>query len=154
MNVNALPNKLSADVPLERLAGNASLTEKEKVAEVSRQFEAVLLRQILTETQKPLIKSKFSDNSTAASIYRDMIGNQLADSISKTGSVGLAKTLGRQLTHEVTPASLAGHAHPSAALPTAQAGSDVSRPLDSEPSLRPLDATGRRTILYAPRQHP
>ena len=154
MNVTAPPSKISADVPLERLAGNTRLTDGQKVAEVSRQFEAVLLRQILAETQKPLIKSKLLDNSTTAGIYRDMIGNQLADSISKTGSVGLSRTLERQLARQVTPASLAGHAHLSAAPPTAHAGSDVSRPLDSGPSLRPLNASGKSLILYAPRQHP
>lgn len=105
----------SGGVSLERLAGNASLTEHEKLAEVSRQFEAVLLRQILAETQKPVIKSKFSDNSTASSIYRDLIGNQLAESISQTGAVGLAKCLGQQLDRQLIPAGAldpaAGAAH-------------------------------------------
>jgi Rod binding domain-containing protein len=60
---------------------------------VARQFEAILLRQILQSTQKTVIPSKFSDNSTAASIYHDLVTHQLADSISKSGTVGLAKTL-------------------------------------------------------------
>lgn len=154
MNVTAPPSKISADVPLERLAGNTRLTDGQKVAEVSRQFEAVLLRQILAETQKPLIKSKLLDNSTTAGIYRDMIGNQLADSISKTGSVGLSRTLERQLARQVTPASLAGHAHLSAAPPTAPAAPDVSRPFNAGPPSRPVESPGQANVLYAPRQLP
>ena len=41
-------------MPLEQLAANPHFTDQEKVAEVSRQFEAVLLRQILQETRKIL----------------------------------------------------------------------------------------------------
>lgn len=93
----------AADIAPERLAGNAALTEQQKIAEASRQFEAILLRQILAATQKTIIPSKFADNSTAAGIYRDMITNQLADSISKSGSFGLAKTFERQLTRPSGP---------------------------------------------------
>jgi hypothetical protein len=42
----------AADVPIEQLAGNSKISDRDKVAEVSRQFEAVLLRQILQETRK------------------------------------------------------------------------------------------------------
>jgi flagellar protein FlgJ len=90
-----------ADIAPERLAGNTALTEQQKIAEASRQFEAILLRQILSATQKPVIPSKYADNSTAASIYRDMVTTQLADSISKSGSFGLAKTFEQQLTRPV-----------------------------------------------------
>lgn len=100
MEVNPLANKVkAADIAPERLANNSALTEEQKIAEASRQFEAILLRQILSSTQKPLIPSKFADNSTASSIYRDMVTNQLADNISKSGAFGLARTFEQQLTH-------------------------------------------------------
>src|SRR6266853_3258371 len=83
----------AADIAPERLANNTALTEQQKIAEASRQFEAILLRQILAATQKTVIPSKFADNSTAADIYRDMITSQLADSISKSGSLGWRKLL-------------------------------------------------------------
>lgn len=99
MVVTPLPKTADAsDIPPERLAGNTALTEQQKIAEASRQFEAILLRQILSATQKTVIPSKFADNSTASGIYRDMITNQLADSISKSGAFGLAKTFEQQLT--------------------------------------------------------
>lgn len=99
MNVAALPsNQVSAaEVAPESLAGNQSLSEHQKIAEASRQFEAMLLRQILSETQKPVIQSEFSDNSTAAGIYQDLATNQMADSMSKSGAFGFAQVFERQL---------------------------------------------------------
>jgi flagellar protein FlgJ len=90
---------VAADIDPQSLAGNASLTEKQKIAEASRQFEAILLRQILSEAQKPVITSEFTDNSTAAGIYQDFIVNQMSDSMSKSGGLGLAKVFEQQLSH-------------------------------------------------------
>jgi Rod binding domain-containing protein len=59
----------------------------------------VLLRQFLTESQKTVIKSEFTDDSTTSGIYQDFITNQLADSLSRGGGIGLAKSFQRQLTH-------------------------------------------------------
>ena len=107
MNVAPLLSHVSAaDIPPERLSGNTSLSEPEKIAEASRQFEAILLRQILSESQKVAIPSKYSDHSVASDIYRDMVTNQLADSISKSGTFGLAKTFERQLNHKPAPSTL------------------------------------------------
>ncbi|MGD1019057.1 MAG: rod-binding protein [Verrucomicrobiia bacterium] len=103
MDISSIQPKVdAADIPLEKLAGNTSLTEEEKMGEVGRQFEAVLLRQILSEAQKPTFKSKYTDDSTASSIYRDMTVKQLADSMSRAGGLGLARTLNTQLTKQLT----------------------------------------------------
>ncbi len=88
---------VASQLPPEQLAGNAHLKEAEKIAEASRQFEALLLRQILQMTQKTVIPSRYADNSTTADIYRGMVVEQLADSISKSGSFGIARTLEQQL---------------------------------------------------------
>src|SRR5580658_10003067 len=98
MQVSPLQPKIdAARVPLESLASNKTLTSDQKIAETSRQFEAILLRQFLSESQKPVITSEFTDSSNAAGIYQDMITNQLADSLSRNGGIGLAKTFERQL---------------------------------------------------------
>jgi len=101
MNIAALQsNQVSAaDIAPEALAGNQRLSERQKIAEASRLFEAMLLRQILAETQKPVIKSAFTDNSTAAGIYQDLATNQMADSLSKSGTLGFAQVFDRQLNH-------------------------------------------------------
>ncbi len=108
------PRVSAADVPPERLAANKTLTEQQKVAEASRQFEAILLREILDASQKTVIQSKFSDNSTAGSIYRDMITNQLADAISKSGAFGLASVFEKQLTRPDASPSAEGADKPAA----------------------------------------
>ena len=129
MNISALNSSSqapAADVDPESLVGSKRLTEHQKIGEASRQFEAMLLRQILSETQKPVIKSSFTDNSTAAGIYQDFITNQLSDCLSKSGGLGLAKVFERQLNH---PADQAAAAAAAAAVGTS-----------ASPAVKPLTA--------------
>lgn len=125
MNVSPLnPQVAASDIPPERLANNPRLTEQQKIAEASRQFETILLKQILEASQKTVIKSKFTDDSTASGIYHDMVTTQLADSISKSGKFGFAKVFEQQLErpeaaspkHGNEPATAAAHGagHPEA----------------------------------------
>ena len=101
MEISRLPHTMPATgLPLEQLAQNSKLSETEKIGELSRQFEAVLLRQILGQAQKTVIQSGPAENSAISGIYQDMISAQLADSISKTGSFGLAKSLQAELTRQ------------------------------------------------------
>ena len=108
MQIPGIQPKIDAShLQLESLAGSKALTQDQKIAEASRQFEAVLLRQFLSESQKPVINSEFTDNSSSAGIYQDMITNQLADSLSRGGGIGLAKSFERQLSpHTSHPAGL------------------------------------------------
>jgi Rod binding domain-containing protein len=104
MNILALqPHIKAADVPLKDLAGNKNISDHDKVAEVSRQFEAVLLRQMLQETRKSSVSPSSSADATTSGIYDDMINNQLADSISRSGSFGLARSLQGELARQVLP---------------------------------------------------
>lgn len=106
MNIVPLIHTAKAeDVSLEKLAGNKSLSEAEKVTEVSRQFESVLLRQILGQARKPVFKSKFNEESMSSGIYHDMVTSQLADGISRSGSFGLARSLQAQLVHQTAKAT-------------------------------------------------
>jgi Rod binding domain-containing protein len=93
----------AADIPLEQLAGNKKISDRDKIAEVSRQFEAVLLRQILQDARKSSVTSATSADASTSGIYDDMINNQLADCISRSGSLGLGKSLQGQLAHQVLP---------------------------------------------------
>jgi Rod binding domain-containing protein len=101
MQINPLQRHVqAAEVPFERLAGNTNISQADKVTEVSRQFEAVLLRQILGDAQKKIFASTMNPDSVAGGVYQDMITNQLADSISRSGGFGLARALEKQLQHE------------------------------------------------------
>ncbi len=94
----------AAGMPLEQLADNKHISEKEKVSEVARQFEAVLLRQILTAARKNVIKSSMNPESSTSSIYQDMINESIAESISRSKAFGLATSLEGQLTHQTLKA--------------------------------------------------
>lgn len=101
----------ASTIPVEELAANKQLTEQQKVAEASRQFEAIMLQQILSESQKPVITSEFTDNSTAAGIYQDYITKTLADSMSKSGTLGLSKVFEQQLSHPAAKTAVPDATH-------------------------------------------
>ena len=104
------PHVRAADIPLERLEGNSNVSDKDKVTETCRQFEAVLLRQIFAEARKTVIPSGMGQDDAISGIYGDMINNQLADSVSRSGTFGLARSLQNQLVHQVLPQPDAGAA--------------------------------------------
>jgi Rod binding domain-containing protein len=120
MNVLAShPRVEASQLPLESLARNSNISDADKVAEVSRQFEAVLLRQIMQDIRKPVLAPAEGD-ATANGIYADMINNQMADSISRSGGFGLAKSLAAQLTHQVLPRASAAEEEGNAPVPKEQ----------------------------------
>jgi len=99
MQISAHQPKVDAShLELQSLANNQAVSQEQKIAEASRQFEALLLRQILSESQKPVITSAATDDSNTAGIYQDMITNQLADHLSRSGGIGLAKSFERELS--------------------------------------------------------
>ena len=63
-----------------------------KLAKVSRQFESILLRQILGESMKPLLQS-----GPSGQVYGYMLTDALAQKISDAGGLGLAHVLQAQL---------------------------------------------------------
>lgn len=104
MNISPIQrNVQAADLPLEKLINSSQVKQQDKVEEASRQFESMLLRQILTQAQKPLFRSNLFESSTSNSIYQDMITQQLADRISRGGSFGFGKMLEKELT--LTPSA-------------------------------------------------
>ncbi len=105
MQISPLQSGVDAShVQLESLAGNKALSQGQKIAEASRQFESVLLRQFLSESQKPVITSDSTEDSSSAGIYQDMVTTQMADMLSRGGGIGLAKTFERQLSPHAAPA--------------------------------------------------
>jgi Rod binding domain-containing protein len=99
MNISPIQSSIdTANMPIEDLASNKHLTQQQKIHEASRQFEKIMLQQILSEMQKPVITSEFTDDSTASDIYQGYITNALADSMSRSGSFGFAKIFEEQLS--------------------------------------------------------
>jgi peptidoglycan hydrolase FlgJ len=103
----------AADIPLDRLAGNSQFSDEQKIAEAARQFEAMLVRQILEGANRSVVQSSYTDESTTSGIYRDMVNNQLADSISRSGAMGLAQILNREFTKQLQSESKAADEKPA-----------------------------------------
>jgi Rod binding domain-containing protein len=113
MNIPPIQSPIdTSNVPIEQLAGNKNLTQLQKIHEASREFESIMLQQILSEMQKPVITSEFTDDSTAGDIYQGYVTNALAESLSKSGSFGFAKIFEQQLTPHAS-----GIDHKAAATP-------------------------------------
>lgn len=88
-------------IPIEKLAASKTLDEKQKIQEATRQFEATLLRQILTEAHKPVFKSNLqAAGGVSSDIYKDMMISQLAEKISSSRAIGLAQSLDKQVSRE------------------------------------------------------
>jgi Rod binding domain-containing protein len=103
MNIASLqPLIKAAGLPIENLAENKNLSQSEKIAEVCRQFEDILLRQILQQARKTVIDSEFTSESAPSGIYQDMVTTRLAEGISQSETFGLAKALQAQLTREIS----------------------------------------------------
>lgn len=101
MHVAATPARIdTTQLSLEQVAENPNITAGDKVKEAARQFEAILLRQILTDVRKPVIRSSLESDGTVNGIYADMVNNTLADAISRSGMLGLARSLQKELTHQ------------------------------------------------------
>ncbi len=113
------PRVQPPDIPLEKLAASKSLTDQQKTAEMTRQFEAVLLRQILTDAHKPSFPNKLLPANVSSSIYQDMMVNQLADSISSSRTIGLSQQLEKQFTRQSDAAKSPAPAAPGARAPQA-----------------------------------
>ncbi len=102
MDISALQSHVNAaDLPLEKLASNPNVSDADKVGQACRQFEAVFLRQIFQEARKTVISSSLNHDSAISGIYGDMVNSQLAESVSRSGTFGLARSLQAQMVHQV-----------------------------------------------------
>lgn len=95
--MNVPPITLRPDVAGETDPAG-SKTDKQKLTEATRQFEAMLIRQILQQARQTVIKSKFTVHSMAGEIYHDLVNAQMAESMTKSGGLGLATSLEQQLS--------------------------------------------------------
>ena len=93
MDITAITNQLrptglSAD-PAE---AQSVRTDPVKLAKASRQFESILVRQILGESMKPLLEA-----GPSGQVYGYMLTDALSEKISEGGGLGLAHVLQTQL---------------------------------------------------------
>lgn len=72
-------------------ATSAKTDDPNKSADTARQFEAILIRQILSESMKPLLEA-----GPSGQVYGYLLTDSLADGISKGGGLGLSHILQTQ----------------------------------------------------------
>jgi peptidoglycan hydrolase FlgJ len=92
MNIPALSSDLAATaLPLK--SSETTQNDPARIAQAAEQFEGILLRQILSESMKPLL-----ENGPGAQVYGYFLTGSLAESIGKAGGLGLGNVLQTQLT--------------------------------------------------------
>lgn len=76
---------------------DTSINNAKDLPEATRQFEAVLIRQFLTEAMKPLLHETPESKSAGADIYSYMLTDAMAENLSREGVFGLSSMLQMQL---------------------------------------------------------
>lgn len=82
-------------------AGEISKTREARSArlkEACQQFEAIFFRYLLQKMQDTIPKDGLIERSGDQEMFRDLMNGALADSLSKTGQLGLAESLYKQLS--------------------------------------------------------
>ena len=108
MNVAALnPSHVGlAAVPARPAAAPADAGAADR-KRVSQQFEAILVRQLLGKTMSSMLGSK---DSTAGSVYGDMLTDSMANQLTAGQGLGLGRMLERQLAPRTPSAAPAAKA--------------------------------------------
>ena len=98
--MNAL-GSIQTPSPAAGLAGSRppAGTALDKTREMTEQFEAVFVRHLLNEAQKPVLGGGALPASSSRGIYQDMMVERWADQISHSGAFGVARSLELQLRH-------------------------------------------------------
>jgi flagellar protein FlgJ len=86
---------VSADAP----AG----TERERLAEAAKQFEAIFVRQMLASARKADFGGDEVFGGQSDDTFREMRDARFAETAAETGSLGLAATIEAQLARFVKP---------------------------------------------------
>lgn len=113
MDVSALASVTpAAPAAATRLTGAAlrRASPAEQRAAVGAQFEAILVRQLLGQTMSKMMDS---GQSTAGSVYGDMLTDTLANQLTAGPGLGLGRMIEQQLTPRSSVAAPAGENAPA-----------------------------------------
>jgi murein DD-endopeptidase MepM/ murein hydrolase activator NlpD len=105
--------------------------ERKKVAELARQFESMLMTQMLREMRKSMLTPEEAGSGYGAAAMTDTIDVELGSALSRTGGFGLADVLIKAFDRQATgrkPAAAAGPLAPvsSGEIPAPSAPSPAS----------------------------
>ncbi len=86
-------------------ADEANNPELQRLKDVCRDFEAIFLHQLFQIMRKSGPKSDLLDSGFASDVYEDILDQQLATEMSRTGAFGLADILYEQMREAVVAQS-------------------------------------------------
>lgn len=97
---NEISSKFSLDIPnektVEKIDKNKEF-EKKRLREVSQDFEALMINQMLKEMRKTVNKSDLINGGMAEQIFEDMLYDEYSKEFSKTKTFGLSDIIYNQL---------------------------------------------------------
>lgn len=91
---------LGSNMDLAQLANDSQLNEADKLEAAAKEFEVMLVKQVLKSAQQPLTESGstfFPTHGTGA-MYGDMMIDTLSGSVGRAGQLGLARLFQQQLS--------------------------------------------------------
>lgn len=80
----------------ERTKNGKQLSETE-IREVGRQFESLLLHQLLSTMRRSIPDSGLFGDSSAKDIYEDLFDQHIAEAVAQGGQTGIAETVVEEL---------------------------------------------------------
>ncbi|MBS0253081.1 MAG: rod-binding protein [Proteobacteria bacterium] len=89
VRLTSASNDQAATSPVQTPANDA---RQKKIKEVGQQFEALYLRQMLEEWLPKDSDAVFGEG-TAGSIWRSMLADHMATTLSKSGTIGIAQMI-------------------------------------------------------------
>ncbi len=89
---------------------NAALTQgdREKLKQVCSEFESILLGILYRQMKATVPKSEFFLGSIARDVFESMLDDRLIQEAAKSGGMGLAQSLYRQLSSLIKPGQADG----------------------------------------------
>ena len=99
-SISYQPSPWASASDLGRLANHPHLKEEEKMEAVAKEFEVMLVKQVLKSAQQPLTESgsTFFPTQGTGAIYGDMMIDTLSGSVGRAGQLGLARLFQQQLS--------------------------------------------------------
>ena len=78
------------------MGNNPNISDEAKIKEVGIQFESIMVKEMLNQSLGPIFKNQMK-NVPGGNIYQGMIIDNLADTIARSGQMGIAKVFEREL---------------------------------------------------------
>lgn len=100
-----LPNQIGNALPLKKTTNSADMKNEGALKKACKNFEAIILQQMLTAMRQSVPKSELLDSGFSQDMYQSMYDENLSQELANGRGIGLADTLYRQLSSSPKSAS-------------------------------------------------